>query len=193
MKPTRRFLPLAGLLAMAGLLVAGPREASAQIPVYSTERVFAPTGPVMTSRLRRRHARPRRHDRTDLRRAGPPGLPDRRRYFTLRPNDYGGRPQLSFAPYSDAYPKTAPRSIRPIIRSIPADGRLAPAHQGLQARLATDGRRGDDPVPDASGVPPGPGPGARPLPRESGPRPGRDPDPGQPLVLVGPLPRPGHQ
>jgi hypothetical protein len=108
MKPTRRFLPLSGLLATAGLLVLEPREASAQIPVYSTERVFAPVGPVMTSQ-------------TIVGMPGPigttapayvvPGQPiyrTQRRYFTRRPNYYGGRSPLSFAPYSDAYPKTAP-------------------------------------------------------------------------------------
>jgi hypothetical protein len=107
MKPTWRFLPLAGLMAMAVLLGAEPREARAQIPVYSTERVFAPTGPVMTRQTYvvapapvvtaaptyNVRARP-------FHRAGG-------RYFTLRPN-YVGRQQLSFAPYSDSYRKSAP-------------------------------------------------------------------------------------
>jgi hypothetical protein len=108
MKPTWRFLPLSGLLATAGLLGVEPREASAQIPVYSTESVFAPVGPVMTSRKIVGMPGP----------VGPtvpayvvPGQPfyrTQRRYFTRRPNEYVVRPPLSFAPYSDAYPKTAP-------------------------------------------------------------------------------------
>jgi hypothetical protein len=107
MKPTRRLLSFAGFMAMAGLLGAIPHEARAQIPVYSTERVFAPTGPVMTSR-------PYVVAPAPVVTTGPtyivPGRPvyrTQRRYFTLRPN-FVGRRQLSFAPYSDAYPKSQP-------------------------------------------------------------------------------------
>jgi hypothetical protein len=109
MKPIRRFLPLAGLMAMAGLLGAQPREARAQIPVYSTERVFAQPAPVMTGRTYVVAPAPAPVVTTAptyiVR--GRPVYRTERRYFTLRPN-YAGRSQLSFAPYSDAYPKSAP-------------------------------------------------------------------------------------
>jgi hypothetical protein len=110
MKPTWRFLPLAGLMATAGLLGAEPPEARAQIPVYSTERVFAPTGPVMTSRTYVVAPSPVVTTAPTYIVRGRPVYRTERRYFTLRPN-FVGRPQLSFAPYSDAYPKSAP--VRP--------------------------------------------------------------------------------
>jgi len=108
MKPTRRFLPLAVFLAMAGLLGADPQEARAQIPVYSNERVFAPTGPVMSSRTYVGVPAPVYTTVPAYVVPAHPVYQTQRRYFTLRPNYYGGRPQLSFAPYSDAYPKSAP-------------------------------------------------------------------------------------
>ena len=108
MKSTWRFLPLSGLLATAGLLGVEPREASAQIPVYSTERVFAPVGPVMTSRTIVGMPGPVGPTVPAYVVPGPPVYRTQRRYFTFRPTYYGGRPPLSFAPYSDAYPKTAP-------------------------------------------------------------------------------------
>jgi hypothetical protein len=109
MKPTWRPLPLplAGLIAMAGLMAADPQAARAQIPVYSTERVFAPTGPVMTGRTYAVTPAPVVTTGPTYIVHGRPIYRTERRFFALRPN-YVGRPQLSFAPYSDAYPKSAP-------------------------------------------------------------------------------------